>query len=99
MKVSDLAAKEQSNVRAALSFLRFRFGGLAPLAKALRLKETTIGRVRQGKAVSASLTFRVARLAGVSIDDLLAGRFPAPGTCPHCGRCGPAEDADQVPGR
>lgn len=34
---------------------------------------------------SATLAFGVARLAGVSIDDALTGKYPPVGTCPHCG--------------
>ena len=34
------------------------------------------------------IAFRVARLAKVGVDDVLAGRFPPPGTCPHCGAPG-----------
>jgi hypothetical protein len=83
--MSDLGAQEQTNVRAALRYLRLRLGGWAPLARALRFKHGTIAHVVGGKAVSASIAFRVARLTGVSIDDLLAGKYPPPGTCPHCG--------------
>jgi hypothetical protein len=35
--------------------------------------------------ISAELVLRVSRLAEVSFDDVTAGRYPAPGTCPHCG--------------
>jgi hypothetical protein len=41
--------------------------------------------MREEQDVSPTLAFRVARLAGVSFDDLLAGRV-LPGACPHCGR-------------
>ncbi len=34
---------------------------------------------------SASMAFRLARLANVTVDDLLTGKFPPPGICPHCG--------------
>jgi hypothetical protein len=86
--MSDLTAKEQDNVRAALRFLRTRAGTWATLAKALRLGETTIANVAGGhKTVTPLAAFRVARLAKVGMDDVLGGRFPAAGTCPHCGHC------------
>lgn len=85
MTAMDLTTKEQAHVRAALRFLRARCGGWAPLAKVLHLKETTLGIVASKRTVSPLVAFRVARLANVGIDDLLAGKFPAPGTCPHCG--------------
>jgi hypothetical protein len=82
---NDLTAQEQTNVRTALHFLRNRCGGWAPLGKALHFKDATLGTVAGGRPVSPTLAFRVARLGGVTVDDVLAGRFPAPGTCPHCG--------------
>lgn len=86
MKTPDLTAQEQTHVRTALKFLRLRCGTWAVTAKALRLGESTIADVAAGRRVaSALLAFRVARLAKVGVDDLLAGRYPAPGTCPHCG--------------
>lgn len=78
--MSDLTTQEQANVRAALRFLHARCGGWAPLAKALRFTTRTL----QAPATPA-LALRVARLAKVGVDDVLAGRFPPAGTCPHCG--------------
>jgi hypothetical protein len=31
------------------------------------------------------MAFRVARLATVTVDDLITGKFSPPGICPHCG--------------
>lgn len=83
--MSDLTATEQANVRAALRFLRVRCGAWVAVSKALRFGRSTAGNVVGGKAVSPVMAFRVARLAKVSVDDVLSGRFPPPGTCPHCG--------------
>jgi hypothetical protein len=83
---SDLTAQEQVHVRAALRFLRARCGGWAPLAKALRFGDSTVTNAAGGHVgISASMALRVARLSGVGVDEVLAGRFPPPGTCPHCG--------------
>jgi hypothetical protein len=78
--MSDLTAKEQTNVLTAVRFLRARCGGWAPLVKALGFTEVTLR-----KPATPTVAFRVARFAKVSVDDVLTGRFPAPGTCPHCG--------------
>ena len=84
--MSDLTAQEQANVRTALKHLRLRCGGWDALSKALRFKKKTLAHaVRPHGTVTASVAFRIARLAGVSIDELLAGAYPAPGTCPYCG--------------
>lgn len=85
MNASDLTTAEQANVRAALRFLRMRCGGWAPLARALRFKATYLAKIGTERAPSASMAFRVARLAEVGVDELLAGKYPAAGTCPHCG--------------
>lgn len=83
--MSDLTKEEQNNVRVAVRFLRARCGGPQPLAKALRLSLVGIRHTLAGATASPQLAFRVARLAGVGVDDLLAGRFPPPGTRPYCG--------------
>ncbi len=85
---SDLSPKEQTNVRTALKFLRTRSGTWAALASALGFGETTLTNAAHAHTgVSARMAFRVARLAKVGVDDVLAGRFPAVGTCPYCGHC------------
>lgn len=85
MSNADLTAEEQKNVRTALRFLRTRIGRWETVAKALRFGESTLGNVIAGKTVSPTLAFRIARFAKVTVDDVLTGKFPEPGTCPHCG--------------
>ncbi len=87
MNASDLSTAEQAHVRAALRFLRARCGGWGPLAQALRFKATSLAKVGSGRVASASMAVRVARLAEVGVDDLLGGKYPPAGTCPHCGHC------------
>ena len=76
---------EQENVRVALRFLHARARGWTPLGASLGFKHKTLESANQGRPVSATLAFRVARFAAVPMDDLLAGKFPPAGTCPHCG--------------
>ena len=84
--MSDLTAKEQTAVRTALRFLRLRVGAWAPLAKALRYEWDSIQKVATGKKpVTPALALRVARFAGVGMDELLAGRWLSARVCPHCG--------------
>lgn len=84
--MSDLTDKEQRHVRTAIRFLRLRVGASAPVAAALHYQYDTIEKVVNGrKPVTAALALRVARFADVAIDDLLAGRWLSPRTCPHCG--------------
>lgn len=83
--MSDLTREEQIHVRTALRFLRNRCGGWAPVAKVLHIDCSTLSCVMSGKSVSAGLAFRVARIASVPVDDVVTGKYPAPGTCPYCG--------------
>jgi len=85
--VIDLTAVEQANVLVALRHLRVQIGGWKPLADGLGFSRHTMRHVRMGeKNVSPAMAVRVARLVAVGVDDVLRGRFPAAGTCPHCGR-------------
>ncbi len=87
--MSDLSEREQESVRIALRALRVRCGGWEPLAGALRLRHWTLQHVATGRSVSAAMAYRVARFADVSVDDVLAGRWPGPNACPHCGQMMP----------
>lgn len=78
--MSDLTAKEQANVRTAMRFLHTRFGRWDALAKALHAHKKSLR-----NPASAGMAVRVARLAGVGVDDVLTGKYPPPGTCAHCG--------------
>lgn|GEM_PF-6223061 len=83
----DLTAAEQANVLIALRHLRVKCGGWKPLADGLGFSRHTLRHVRMAeKAVSPTMAVRVARLAGVGVDDVLRGIYPPIGTCPHCGR-------------
>lgn len=82
----DLTLEEQEHVRNALQFLRVKLGGWRSLTKLLKFEETTLIKSGNGsRTVTASMAFRIARLVGVSVDDLIHGKFPEAGTCPRCG--------------
>lgn len=84
--MSDLTKEEQAHAREAVRFLSIRIGATA-FPKAIHADPYTIRRVLDGRIpVSASLAVRVARLASVGVDDVLTGKFPPAGTCPHCGQ-------------
>jgi len=87
----DLSPKEQAHVRAALRFMRKRLGSAEKLAAALQMGLQIVSKacvVNEHTKPNAGMAIRVARLAGVSVEDVLEGRFPAPGACPLCGRGG-----------
>ena len=89
--MNDLTAKEQKAVRTALRFLRLRVGAWGPLAKALRYEWDSIQKVATGRrAVTPALALRVARVAGIGMDELLAGQWLSSRVCSHCGP--PPED-------
>jgi hypothetical protein len=82
---TGLTIQEQAHVREALRFLRVCWGTWAAVAEALGFGEKTVALVLDGRIVSGLLALRVAQLAGVSVHEVLAGRFPGPTICPHCG--------------
>jgi hypothetical protein len=83
---SDLTPAEQENVRTAIRFLSKRHGTYRDLAMAMGAKRATVLLAGQKGAVSAGIALRVARVAGVPLEDVLAGKWPVEGACPHCGR-------------
>jgi hypothetical protein len=84
--VSDLTAEEQKNARTALRFLRARSVTWKAIGKVLRFEECNLSKIACGsRPVTPTLAFRIAKLAKVSVDDVLTGQFPPAGTCPHCG--------------
>jgi hypothetical protein len=83
----DLTPEEQTNVRAAVAFLAKRRGGWKAMCEAMGLDVSTVRHAyRPSGGVSPGMALRVARAAGVPLEDVLAGRWPKPGMCPHCGR-------------
>jgi len=95
----DFTAKEILHVRAALNFLHRRCGTWAPLGRALRFNQTSLGNIANGhRTVTAKLVVRIAKFVKVGVDDVLSGRFPAPGTCPLCGGHRSEEQKAEAPG-
>jgi len=87
---TSLTYAERVNTAAALRFLRLRFGTWQALAEALGVKhETAASYACRPKCIGPGMVLRIASVAGVRVDDVLSGAFPAPGTCPTCGRSGP----------
>lgn len=81
-----LTDEEQAHTLDALHFLRTRIGSWKLLAKGLGFERCTLLDVKkQRKRVSVNMAYAVARLAGAAFDDVVTGKWPAPGTCPHCG--------------
>ena len=94
MAAIDLTPDEQRHVRVALHALRFRFGTWASVADALHYRPESLKGPVRGRPITPTLAFRVARLADVGVDDLLAGRCQLP--CPTCGHVAAPEEATDV---
>lgn len=81
----DMTLPEQEHVRNALYYLRAKTGSWQPLAKMLRYEEQTLVQCASAvRGIAASMAFRIARAANITVDDLLTGKFPEPGVCPRC---------------
>lgn len=82
----DLSLEEQEHVINALYFLRVRLEGWERVARLLKFEPKSIADMRaKRRTVSANLAFRLARVVGIGVDDLLAGKWPEAGSCPRCG--------------
>lgn len=86
--IDRLSPLEEAHVRRALRVLKRRYGGWQPLCEALRMRLKSLERMVSGRdrPVAPGVAIRVARLAGVPVDDVLSGAFPRAGACPTCGR-------------
>ena len=78
----ELEPGEVAAVKKAILFLAVRHGTQAKLAAALRVKPSLLARAtsKRGKP-GAALAIRCARLAGVSVESVLAGTWPPEGAC------------------
>jgi DNA-binding XRE family transcriptional regulator len=75
MRPCELTLAEQHNVRAIVLKLRAEQRSWKALAAALGVNRVTLVRAQPGKqAPTVGLAFRISRLLGVSIDDVLADR-------------------------
>lgn len=84
----DLTDAERRNVRAALRVLYHRFGTWPALAKAMGIARKRMEDVMYRRLPSLAVAFKASRVAGVPLDDLLAGGLDGtrrkPGACPVC---------------
>jgi DNA-binding XRE family transcriptional regulator len=86
-KLDALPPDEQANVLAAATKLRVQCGSWQDLANAIGVNRMTLFRASTGiKAPCAGLALRLARLAKVPVEDVLAGAFAKPGCCSMCGK-------------
>lgn len=87
MRGYHLTKLEQRNVRVMLRYLRARTGAWKPLSIGLGMEADTLMKMSTGKrAVSVTAAFHVSRFAGISFDELIAGKGAPADVCPWCGR-------------
>lgn len=83
---TELTVEEQENVRRALRVLKVRYGDYTVVAARMKLSYDNVRRVASGeRPAGGRVAIRVAQIAGASVDDVLAGRYPGPEACRHCG--------------
>jgi hypothetical protein len=74
-----LDGEQEANVIRAIVFLGERHGGLNQLSRDLGAARTTVTRVvHRLRRISPALALRVAKIARVSLADVLSGAFPGP---------------------
>ena len=70
------------DAKAAIRFLAKRHGTYGALGKAMGAKVATVRCAAQRRAVSAGVALRVARVAGVSFEEVLGGAVSSRGRLP-----------------
>jgi hypothetical protein len=78
---------EVAYVRAALDVLRIRVGSWRRLAEVMHIGRMRVNRVASGsRRPDVAFAVRLARVAGVPVEDITRGRFVRRGMCPMCGK-------------
>jgi len=92
-RINRLTPEEAENVRAALHVARALFGTLKGLARQMGVTRRALVRFSSGESkATAGLALRIARLVGVSVEDVLSGAYAKPHKCPTCGHPVPISD-------
>ncbi len=83
----DLSLDEQEHVRVCLRSLRARFGNWRNVERSLPVAHSVMVDAMSGRVeISVVIAFRVAKVLGVSIYDVIDGRALPDGTCRSCGK-------------
>ncbi len=85
-ELNRLTPEEEVRVRTALDVAKIRFGNWKGVAAALKSNKRTLTSLTCLKErITPAYAIRVARMLGVPLGDILAGKFPRAGECPMCG--------------
>jgi hypothetical protein len=85
LRTPELGLDEQEHAKNAIRFLRVRLGTWADLAAKTGCSEAILRHSQvKRRRVSANVALRIARAAGVPLEDILSGAWPGH-ACPHCG--------------
>lgn len=83
----DLTLDEQANARRVVRLLLVKLGSWEAVAKAMETSHGTVHSIGSSRrSISAGFALRVARAAGVPMEDVISGAWPKPGACMMCGR-------------
>jgi DNA-binding XRE family transcriptional regulator len=86
-RVNNLTDDERRLLRAAIKNLRVRLGSWRALSEAVGLSENTLRGIAKGADFgSVKVALKVARVARIPVDVLLAGRIVPADRCPTCGQ-------------
>lgn len=83
---SRLTPEETARVLALLRELQELYGGFRELARQTGLSRETLARMARTGRPTAGMAVCLSQIAGMSVDELLTGAWPAEGNCPMCGR-------------
>jgi hypothetical protein len=87
MSHRDLSLAEQENVRVCLRALHAKFRNWRNVERSLPVAHSVLVDIMSGRVeVSVVIAFRVGKVLGASLYDVIAGRAVPDGTCAHCGK-------------
>lgn len=82
----QLTPEESTNVLIALEYMVARVGGGQALAYRMGIDRTCVRRaLKERPTPGAVIAWELSRVAQVPVEDIIAGKYPPPGSCPHCG--------------
>src|SRR5690349_16195334 len=86
-RIDALTSELRANVRRTMDILRTKHGDWKRVARVMGVSYQALMRALTGTGKpGAGVAVRAARLAGVTVEDVLSGAFAKIWVCPTCGR-------------
>jgi transcriptional regulator with XRE-family HTH domain len=86
-RIDALTPEQRANVRRTMDILRTKHGDWKRVARVMGVSSQALMRALSGTGKpGAGVAVRAARLAGVTVEDVIGGAYAKAWVCPTCGR-------------